>query len=45
MMRERAVQYRREARGIREQASTTTTSAVRQQLLDKARQIEALRRN
>jgi hypothetical protein len=41
-MRERAAQYRREARRIREHADTATTPAVRQQLVDKARQLEEL---
>ena len=42
VMRERAAQYRRDARRIREQAATATTAVVRQQLVDKARQIEEL---
>jgi hypothetical protein len=41
-MRERAAQYRRDAARIRIHAATATTPAVRQQLLDKARQIEEL---
>ena len=41
-MRERAAKYRRDARRIREHALTATTLAVRQQLLDKVRQIEEL---
>lgn len=41
-MRERAGQYRRDARRIREHAATATTRAVRQHLLDKARQIDEL---
>jgi hypothetical protein len=41
-MRERAAQYRQDARRIRDQAGTATTPAVRQQLLDKVRQIEEL---
>ena len=42
IMRERAGQYRREAGRIREHAAAATTQAVREQLLDKARQIEEL---
>jgi hypothetical protein len=41
-MRERAAQYRREAWRIRGHAATATTPAVRQQLVDKARQLEEL---
>jgi hypothetical protein len=41
-MRDRAAQYRREAGRIREHAATATTPAVRQQLIDKAQQLEEL---
>jgi hypothetical protein len=42
IMRERAADYRRDAGRIREHAATATTPAVRQQLADKARQLEEL---
>lgn len=42
IMRERASQYRQEARRIREWAASVTTPAVRQQLLDKVRQLDGL---